>query len=62
MSTERKRFAVITNEDYQVKEVEHTNHTNPIGYSSNPMYEKLLNYKQTQEKKRFTVDDLLKWC
>lgn len=62
MSTERKHFAVITNENYQVKEVEHKNHSNPIGYSSNPMYEKLLNYKQTQEKKRFTVDDLLKWC
>jgi hypothetical protein len=32
-------------------------------YHSNPMYQKLLNFRnlQEQQKKRFTVDDLLKW-
>ena len=31
------------------------------GYQTNPMYEKLLKFRQVQQKKRFTVDDLLKW-
>ena len=30
-------------------------------YSTNPMYEKLLQFRETQKKKRFTVEDLLKW-
>ena len=30
-------------------------------YQTNPMYEKLLKFRQMQEKKRFTVEDLLKW-
>ena len=35
--------------------------TNPIEYSDNPIYQKLLNFQNRNEKKRFTVDDLLKW-
>ena len=31
------------------------------GFHSNPMYEKLLTYQALQKKKKFTVDDLLKW-
>lgn len=30
-------------------------------YHTNPMYEKLLKFRESQKKKRFTVDDLLKW-
>jgi len=30
-------------------------------YHTNPMYEKLLNFREKQKKKRFTVEDLLKW-
>ncbi len=33
----------------------------PSGYQTNPLYEKLLNFKELQKKKRFTVEDLLKW-
>ena len=30
-------------------------------YSTNPMYEKLVAYKHLQQRKKMTVDDLLKW-
>ena len=30
-------------------------------YRTNPMYEKLLKFREKQKKKRFTVEDLLKW-
>ena len=30
-------------------------------FFTNPIYEKLLKYKEEQKKKRFTVEDLLKW-
>lgn len=30
-------------------------------YHTNPMYEKLLKFQETQKRKRFTVEDLLKW-
>ena len=30
-------------------------------YHTNPMYEKLLQFQENQKKKRFTVEDLLKW-
>lgn len=65
MTTERKSgFVVYTNEEQLNREREFTTNTNnrSSAYHSNPMYEKLLKYKQLQEKKKFTVDDLLKWC
>ena len=63
MTEERKsRFAVINNSEAQVKQKTTISKPNDSGYHSNPMYQKLLNYKQIQEKKKFTVDDLLKWC
>lgn len=31
------------------------------GYHTNPMYEKLLKFRELQKKKRFTIEDLLKW-
>ena len=63
MTEERKsRFAVINNSEAQVNQKTTISKPNDSGYHSNPMYQKLLNYKQIQEKKKFTVDDLLKWC
>ena len=62
MTTEKKsRFTVISNEE--IKTVKPQEHITEQNYHSNPMYEKLLNFRnlQEQQKKRFTVDDLLKW-
>ena len=61
MTTEKKsRFTVISNTEINTaKEPDIVNNN----YHSNPMYEKLLNFRnlQEQQKKRFTVEDLLKW-
>ena len=63
MTEERKsRFAVISNNEAPATQQLNTQQASNIGYHSNPMYQKLLNYKQVQEKKKFTVEDLLKWC
>ena len=62
MATEKKtKFKVITNSDIETTKEPEQNISN--GYHSNPMYQKLLNFRnlQEQQKKRFTVDDLLKW-
>ena len=60
MTTRNKgRFTVITNDNINnVPEV-----TKTISGHSNPFYEKLLNFRNLQEhqKKRFTVEELLKW-
>ena len=65
MTTEKnRRFTVISNieADNPVKEKERSVTTPPnSGYHTNPIYEKLLKYKEEQKKKRFTVEDLLKW-
>ena len=69
MTTDKnRRFTVITNIDADLsakekeKEQGRTAATPPnSGYHTNPMYEKLLKYKEEQKKKRFTVEDLLKW-
>lgn len=63
---EKRRFTVISNTDIDISERERQrdNNTTPpdiTGYQTNPMYEKLLNFKELQKKKRFTVEDLLKW-
>ena len=64
MTTENKRrFTVITSENVETTKaiepaIEHNN------YQTNPMYEKLLNFRnlQEQQKKKFSVDDLFKLC
>lgn len=60
MTTENKnRFTVISNDTLEViKETPKVTEGH-----SNPFYEKLLTFRnlQEQQKKRFTVDDLLKW-
>jgi hypothetical protein len=58
----RNKFTVIENKtinnDTQLKENDTKN------YHSNPMYEKLLNFRnlQEQQKKKFSVEDLFKLC
>lgn len=75
-NNQKRRFTVISNpniSDYS--DIPDTNATltikeihsptkptgDPSGYQTNPLYEKLLNFKELQKKKRFTVEDLLKW-
>jgi len=58
------KFTVITNTDIDIKTTEkHAGTSTPQNSSlhTNPMYEKLLKFKEEQKKKRFTVEDLLKW-
>lgn len=62
MTTEKQsRFTVITNEHVKAKEQELNINTE---YHTNPMYEKLLQFRnlQEQQKKKFSVDDLFKLC
>ena len=59
------RLTVITNSKQEIKEeVLQSNITENNRYQTNPMYEKLLNFRNLQEnqKKRFSVDDLFKLC
>jgi len=63
----RQKFTVITN-DIEKKErgkmpdkAEINPPPNPGMYHTNPMYEKLLKFNMEQKRKRFTVEDLLKW-
>ena len=64
---QNRKFTVIVNDNYEdilnkEKEKERDYTTPPnSGYSTNPMYEKLLKYQEMQKKKRFTVEDLLSW-
>ena len=63
MTTEnQKRFTVITNTD--INTVKEPEHKAKESYHSNPMYEKLLQFRnlQEQQKKKFSVDDLFKLC
>ena len=62
MSNKNKTgFTVIENKEYGIKE--HIVETN-TNFHTNPMYEKLLNFRnlQEQQKKKFSVDDLFKLC
>ena len=62
MTTEKNsRFTVITNNDINTLNVQENNINTE--FHSNPIYEKLLNFRNLQEKqkKRFTVEELLKW-
>ena len=63
MTTEKKkRFTVISNTEINTpKEPEILAKEQ---YHSNPMYEKLLQFRnlQEQQKKKFSVDDLFKLC
>lgn len=58
---ERPKFTVITNGEQTTKEK--FEQTSTSEFHTNPMYEKLLNFRnlQEQQKKRFSVEDLLRW-
>ena len=55
------KFTVIENKELTTPIQEQST---PNNYHSNPMYEKLMNFRnlQEQQKKRFSVDDLFKLC
>ncbi len=61
MTTEKKSgFTVITNNELTEK-AKNELQTNPIeGSYTNPFYEKLLQFRTEQKRKRFTVEDLLR--
>ena len=64
MTTEKKsRFTVITNTNIGVDAAKELETIKPNDYHTNPMYEKLLNFRnlQEQQKKKFSVEDLLRW-
>ena len=64
MTTEKKsRFTVITNTNIGVDTAKELENIKPKDYHTNPMYEKLLNFRnlQEQQKKKFSVEDLLRW-
>lgn len=57
-----KTLTVITNENHTDFSENKKTATNPHSeYHTNPMYEKLLQFKANQTKQRFTVEDLLRW-
>ena len=65
-----QRFTVISNRESKEKESitrieleQDSTIRDNLNYQTNPMYEKLLNFRmlQEQQKKRFSVEDLLKW-
>ncbi len=62
MATEKQsNFTVIKNKELINKQSESLQ-TNPIKeVTANPYYEKLMQFAENQKKKRFTVEDLLKW-
>ena len=67
MTTEnKKRFTVITGTNVNIQEtkVKEPDINISTNYHSNPIYEKLLNFRnlQEQQKKKFSVDDLFKLC
>jgi len=65
MTSEKQRtLTVVVNNSQSKEEYQSDNRytTTPNeNYHTNPMYEKLLNFKELQKKKRFSVEDLLKW-
>ncbi len=68
---EKRRLTVVENvstrpdinteTQERIKRRENVTAPPDVGYHTNPMYEKLLKFRETQKKKRFTVEDLLKW-
>ncbi|MCQ2754219.1 MAG: hypothetical protein MJ231_04125 [bacterium] len=58
----RTRLSLIVNNDIDNKVEQKDKPTDNSGrYTTNPMYEKLIKFKLEQQRKRFTVEDLLKW-
>ena len=68
MAQEKRPLLTVVTNDIETdlrerppKKAENTVPSGGGGYHTNPMYEKLLNFKEKQKRKRFTVEDLLKW-
>ena len=63
---ESRRLTVINNSEVKTNEkiLGDSNDYNKDGFHTNPLYEKLLNFRNLQEaqKKRFSIDDLFKLC
>ena len=60
---EKRNFTVISgSQESIIKKT--NNYNNSPSLHTNPMYEKLLNFRNLQEaqKKKFSVDDLFKLC
>lgn len=59
MTTEnRSRFSVITNKDIEEVSIKKEPSSS---YQTNPFYERLVKFSNDANRKRFTVEDLLKW-
>lgn len=58
----KTKFSVISNSN--IKEDKDSIKDNKYNYQSNPIYQKLLNFKNLQDsqKTKFSVDDLFKLC
>ena len=57
-STERKRFTVISNEKLE-KEIElKEKHRS---YQTDPLRERLVKYVNEENKRKFSIEDMLKW-
>ncbi len=56
MTTEQKRFTVITNKEF-VNHNEERHRT----YQTNPLKEKLMKFTNEEAGKKFGIEDLLKW-
>ena len=64
MTTRNSKFTVLNGTETKRITEETNNYKDDIQLHTNPMYEKLLNFRNLQEaqKKRFSVDDLFKLC
>ena len=61
---ERRGLTVIDGKETPRVIEKKKEHNESSSFHSNPMYEKLLNFRNLQEtqKKKFSVDDLFKLC
>ena len=75
MTEEKRRFAVISNEEYEYKEKHRKNteqerferrrrmsyQSNPLKVQGESLREQFLKFRNDEAGPRFTVEDLLKW-
>ena len=57
-SNERKRFTVITNENFENSTEFREKHKS---YQTNPLTEKLMKFTNNEGGRKFSIEDLLKW-
>ena len=60
---EQQKFTVIENNNYIDKERirQRDSIGNSAKYQTNPFYERLVKFSNEKSRKKFTVEDLLKW-